>query len=127
MSPQRGVTVDEVRVFALALPRTTEGYVRSRLRLRIGRIVYAGCSADETRLGFAFPREERAGLVAGEPHKFLLPKPSDLQFNWVVARMSELDGTEMRELVLDAWRLVVPKRLAAQVGDDPLEQSATTR
>ena len=43
-----------------------------------------------------------------EPDKFLLPRPSDQRFNWVVVRLAALDTTEMRELVVDAWRLVVP-------------------
>jgi hypothetical protein len=64
-------------------------------------------------MGFGFPKDERAALVASEPHKFQLPRPSDMRYHWVHARMAELDETEMRELVLDAWRMVVPKRVAA--------------
>ena len=35
------------------------------------------------------------------------------RFHWVVARMAELDPDEMRELIIDAWRMVVPKKVAA--------------
>jgi hypothetical protein len=31
----------------------------------------------------------------------------------VLARLAAIDATEMRELVFDAWRMVVPKRVAA--------------
>jgi hypothetical protein len=31
----------------------------------------------------------------------------------VVVRLAEIDRTEMREIVLDAWRMVVPKKVAA--------------
>jgi hypothetical protein len=31
----------------------------------------------------------------------------------VVVRLAAIDATEMRELVLEAWRMVVPKRVAA--------------
>ena len=65
-------------------------------------------------MGFAFPKQERDALVASEPEKFLLPRPSDLRYNWVVARLDELDEDELRELVLDAWRMVVPKTVAAE-------------
>ncbi|HWC36092.1 MAG TPA: hypothetical protein VG650_14880 [Mycobacteriales bacterium] len=102
---------DDVREFAMTLPRTTLGYVRGSARYRIKQIVYAGVSTDEELMGFAFPKAERDGLVAGEPEKFLLPRASDLRFNWVVGRLAAIDVDEMRELVLDAWTMCVPKFL----------------
>lgn len=107
------VTVHEVRSIALSLPRTTEALVRDRVKFRVGRIVYLALSRDETLLGFGFPREERAALVAAEPEKFLMPEPSDERFNWVRVRLDEIDEAELRELVIEAWRMVVPKRVAA--------------
>jgi hypothetical protein len=106
------VTVDDVRGVALTLPRTEEALVRDRVKFRVGRIVYLAFSHDETLMGFAFPREEREGLVSSEPEKFLMPEASDLRYQWAVVRMAAIDGEEMREIVLDAWRMVVPKRVA---------------
>jgi hypothetical protein len=107
------VSVEEIRSYALDLPRTTEGFVRGRLKLRVGRIVYIAFSKDETLMGFAFPREERPLLVQTEPDKFTFPRDSDLRYNWVVVRLAEIDTAEMRQLVFDAWQMVVPKRVAA--------------
>ena len=107
------VTLDEVRSFAIGLPRTTEGFVRGRVKFRIGRIVYLAFSRDETLMGFAFPKEWRDALVESEPDKFTLPRPSDLRYNWVVVRLASIDAAEMQELVLDAWAMVVPKSVAA--------------
>lgn len=107
------VTVEDVRRFAAALPRTSEHLIRDRVKFRVGSIVYVAFSRDETLMGFAFPKEERAALVAAEPGKFLLPSESDLRYNWVVARLSALGPGEMRELVLEAWRMVVPKKVYA--------------
>ena len=109
---QAGITIEDVRAFAIALPRTTEGVVRGCLKFRVGRIVYVAFSADETVMGFAFPREWREWLVESEPDKFMLPSRGDLRYNWVSARMDAIDVAEMRELVLDAWAMVVPKRVA---------------
>jgi hypothetical protein len=62
----------------------------------------------------------RAALVAANPEKFLMPIQSDLRYNWVRVRLAAIDQTEMRELVVDAWRMVVPKRVAAEyLGDHP--------
>ena len=111
------VTVDEVRAFASALERTTEVLIHDRVKFRVGQIVYVAFSRDETEMGFAFPKEEREMLVASDPAKFVMPTGGDLRWNWVVARMEALDAEEMRELVLDAWRMVVPKKIAAKVSD----------
>ena len=89
------VTVEQVRSFALELPRTTEALVRGRVKFRIGRIVYLAFSRDETLMGFAFPKEEREALVASEPNKFLMPKPSEMRYQWVVVRLATLDADEL--------------------------------
>ena len=107
------VTVEDVRALASTLERTTEHLIHDRVKFRVGQIVYVAFSKDETEIGFAFPKEERDALVAGEPDKFRLPRTSDLRFNWVVVRLETIDVEEMRELVLDAWRMVVPKKVAA--------------
>jgi hypothetical protein len=107
------VTVDDVRSLALSLPRTTEAFVRGRVKFRVGRIVYLAFSRDETEMGFAFPKEWREALVESDPDKFMMPGASDLRYNWVLVRLAAIDAVEMRELVLDAWAMVVPKRVAA--------------
>ncbi|MGH2757329.1 MAG: MmcQ/YjbR family DNA-binding protein, partial [Actinomycetota bacterium] len=100
------VTIEEVRRVAMGLPRTYEALVQDRVKFRVGRIVYLAFSRDETLMGFAFPKEEREALIASEPEKFMMPKPSDQRYNWVVVRLTAIDKVEMRELVLDAWRMV---------------------
>jgi hypothetical protein len=107
------ITAAEIREVATALPRTEEKLVRDRVTFRVGRIVFVTISADETSMGFAFPKEERAALIAAEPDKFHMPRPSDERYNWVRAWLAALDRAEMEELVIDAWRMVVPKRVAA--------------
>jgi hypothetical protein len=108
------VTVDDVRAIASDLPRSYEVLVRDRVKFRVGRIVYLAFSRDETVMGFAFPKEERDALIASEPDKFLMPRVSDQRYQWVEARLAALDREELREIVLDAWRMVVPKRVAAE-------------
>ncbi|WP_069160729.1 MmcQ/YjbR family DNA-binding protein [Nocardia altamirensis] len=106
------VTADDVRRIAMSLPRTTEALVRDRVKYRIGRIVYLALSADETRMGFAFPKAERVALVEAEPDKFMMPRPSDERYNWVRVRLAAIDEAELTELIEEAWRMCVPKRVA---------------
>jgi hypothetical protein len=112
------VTIDDVRSVALGLPRSYEALVRDRVKFRVGRIVYLAFARDETLMGFAFPKDEREALMASDPEKFLMPKPADLRYNWVVVRLAAIDEEEMNELVVDAWRMVVPKSVAAAHLDD---------
>jgi hypothetical protein len=109
------VTSDDVRACLEGLPRSYEVFVRGRWKFRVGQIVYIAFSKDETLMGFAFPKEERQMLVETYPEKFMYPRESDMRFNWVVARLDKLPRREMEELVFDAWRMVVPKRVAAEV------------
>ena len=107
------LTIEDVRSLAMTLPRTTEALVRDRVKFRVGRIVWLAFSRDETIMGFAFPRAERAGLVASDPEKFMMPSGGDLRYNWVLVRLAAITEQEMREIVVDAWRMVVPKKVAA--------------
>jgi hypothetical protein len=107
------VTVDDVRAIVRDLPRSYEAVVRGRVKFRVGRIVYLAFSRDETLMGFAFPKEWRDALVETEPEKFVLPRESDLRYNWVVVRLAAIDADELRGLVLDAWSMVVPGSVSA--------------
>src|SRR5690348_1210119 len=110
-------TLDDVRRIAMSLPRTSEHLIGDNVKFRVGRLVYAAVSADEERMGFGFPKEERAALVASEPDKFMMPLRSDERYNWVRARLGVLEVDELRELLIDAWCMVVPKKVAASYLD----------
>lgn len=95
-------------MLAASLPRSSEAVVRDRLKFRIGRIVWLAFSRDESMMGFAYPKEERAALVASAPAVFFLPRPSELRYNWAESRLDGLDDEVARELVVDAWAMCVP-------------------
>jgi len=107
-------TVEDVRAIAMSLPRTSEHLIRDHVKFRVGQIVYASVSPDEEQLGFGFPKEERAALVASRPDTFMMPLPSDERYRWVRARLATLDVDELRELLIDAWCMVMPKTIAAR-------------
>lgn len=102
---------DAVYEFGAALPRTDAVVVHGRRKLRVKSLVYVALSRDETLMGFAFSRLEREALIASAPAVFSLPRESDLRFNWAVARLAGLAEDEARELVFDAWAMVVPRFL----------------
>jgi hypothetical protein len=118
------ITVDDVRRITANLPRSYEVVVRDQIKFRVGQIVFVAFSRDETVMGVGFPKEERAAMVDAEPDKFMLPRESDMRYNWIHVRLDAIDLAELRELVIDAWRMCVPKKVAASlhtVGDDGIE------
>ncbi|MFL6099636.1 MAG: MmcQ/YjbR family DNA-binding protein [Actinomycetales bacterium] len=111
-------TVEAVRDLALSLPRAYEALVRDQVKFRVGQIVFLALSRDETVMGCGFPKEERAAMVAAEPEKYALPSTSDLRYHWIHVRLDAIDDDEMHDLVVDAWRMCVPKGVARAYLDD---------
>lgn len=108
------VDLTDIRAATADLPRSYEVVVRDRIKFRVGRIVYLSVAPDEQTIGIGFPREERAAALAAEPDKFLPPRPSDERYQWIQVRLDAIEYDELRELILDAWTMCVPKKLAAQ-------------
>lgn len=110
-------TIDDVRSITAGLARSYEVCVRDRVKFRVGSVVFLAFSQDERVMGFAFPKQERDGLVSGEPAKFLLPRASDMRYNWVEVRLEAIDIQELRELVEESWAMVVPKKVSSAYFD----------
>ena len=108
------VTVADVQELARTLPRSSEAYVRGRLKFRVGRIVFLSFSKDGSTMGFGFPKEWRAALVEAGPQKFSLPSQSDMRFHWVHVRLEAIDADELRDLVENAWAMCAPKFLVEE-------------
>jgi hypothetical protein len=108
------VTVADVQQLARTLPRSSEAYVRGRLKFRVGRIVFLSFSKDGSTMGCGFPKDWRAALVESEPHKYSMPSESDLRYHWVHVRLDAIDAEEMRDLVENAWAMCAPKFLVEE-------------
>lgn len=53
-----------------------------------------------------------AELVAARPQTFAVA-PYVGRYGWVRVRLPDVDETELRELLVEAWRRTAPKRLIA--------------
>jgi hypothetical protein len=109
--------MNDVCELASTMPRSSQAFVRGRVKFRIGRTVYLSVSRDGEVMGFAFPKEFREALVASEPEKFSLPSAHDMRYHWVHVRLGAIDDEEMRELVEGAWAFCVPKRVAEEYAE----------
>jgi hypothetical protein len=107
------VDLADIRAATDGLPRSYEVLVRDQIKFRVGQIVYLAVAPDELSMGIGFPREERDAAIAAEPDKFFRPVPSDERFRWIRVHLDAIDSDELRELVLEAWRMCVPKKVSA--------------
>jgi len=116
MAVYRGKVVDltDIRAITADLPRSYEVLVRDQIKFRVGQIVYLAIAPDEQTIGIGFPREERAAALATEPDKFLPPRKSDERYRWIQVRLAALEYDELRELILDAWAMCVPKKVRTE-------------
>jgi hypothetical protein len=108
------VTADQVRAFARSLPRSSEAFVRGRVKFRVKRIVFLALSRDGKTMGCGFPREWRAAVVEAEPHKFSFPSVGDMRYQWIHVDLSGIEVDEMEELVENAWAMCVPQSVASE-------------
>jgi hypothetical protein len=108
------VDLADIRAVTADLPRSYEVMVRDQIKYRVGQMVYLALSRDEQTIGIAFPREEREAALAAEPDKFFPPLPRDERFRWIQVRLAALEYDELRELILDAWAMVVPKKVVRE-------------
>ncbi|MEV0284142.1 MULTISPECIES: MmcQ/YjbR family DNA-binding protein [unclassified Kribbella] len=107
------VDLTDIRELTADLPRSYEVLVRDQIKFRVGQLVYLALSRDEKTMGIAFPKEEREAALAAEPHKFFPPRPADERYRWIQVRLEALEYDELRELILDAWAMCVPKKVRA--------------
>jgi hypothetical protein len=94
------------------LPRSYEALVRDCVKFRVGQIVYAAFSRDETIVGFAFPKEEREALVTSEPTSSSCPSHPTCGTHGSRSVSTPSTSTNCGSSV-EAWRMVVRKNVAA--------------
>lgn len=116
---ERVVDLTDIRAITADLPRSYEVLVRDRIKFRVGRIVYLAVAPDEQTIGLGFPREERAAALEAEPEKFLPPRKSDERYQWIELNLAAVEYDELRELILDAWAMCVPKKVRAEYFGEP--------
>ncbi len=110
----RGVTYEQVKQWALALPGTAEVFVEDwgHPTLRVNNKMFASGSAESPTMSVKASTEDQAELIAADPQTYSIA-PYIGRYGWVQVQLSQVDPAEMRELIIEAWRRTAPKRLAA--------------
>lgn len=109
--------IARLRSICLALPEAVEkpfgGHSAPSFRVR--EKLFAMTSEDGGYLTFKAGPGVQEALVSSDPERFFVPKYVGVK-GWAGARLDvEQDWDELAELIEDSYRLIAPKRLAAQV------------
>jgi hypothetical protein len=74
--------------------------------------MFAAMSDDGQQASVKATRQEQAALVAAAPENFGVPAYVG-RHGWVSIQLATVDPTELRELLVEAWRQTAPRRLVA--------------
>lgn len=67
------------------------------------------------RMGLRLSPDEQAALLAEDPQTYQPANGSWGRKGWTIAVLATADTVQLRELITEAWRLVAPKKLLAQL------------
>ena len=112
--PRRGVTYEQVKQWALALPGTAEVFVEDwgHPTLRVNNKMFASGAPESATMTLKASTEDQAELIATDPETYSTA-PYTGRYGWVLVQLSRVDPAELHELIIEAWRRTAPKRLAA--------------
>lgn len=99
------------RAVALSLPEAVEQPHFERASFRVRNRIFATLRDSDGQAVLKLPPEEQAALVAMHPAVYAIT-PWGHQ-GWTSVDLGRADPGELRELIVEAWRGVAPKRLVA--------------
>ena len=111
-------TADELRRVVLSLPEAEERETWGHPTFRVRDKMFATLSDDGRQATVKATREEQAALVAAAPETFGIPAYVG-RHGWVSIQLATVDPTELRELVVEAWRQTAPRRLVTAYDSGP--------
>jgi hypothetical protein len=114
------MTFDDVRRIALALPEAEEVLTWDvDVTFRVKHKIFAIGGDGAERVSIKATPLLQADLLDRDPETFR-SAPYVGRFGWVTVQLDSVDEETLRDLIVGAWRLTAPKRLAATL---PIEES----
>lgn len=113
MTKRKGITPSTVRKLALTLPGVVEGQHFDRPDFRVSGKIFATLRAEWQAVVLRTNSANLDALVSADDETFW----DEWRSRWVGVRLDRVQLLVLRDLVTDAWRLVAPKRLVAELSD----------
>ena len=112
-----GIRASTVRAFALSLPEAEERETWETATFRVRIKIFLMFSERERHAWIKSVHDEQRALIAMDPEAWFAP-PYVGPSGWVGVVLSKADGAEVRELIVEAWRMTAPKRLVDAFDDE---------
>ena len=106
------VTPAQVRKLVSALPESEEKSHFGNPDFRVRNKIFAGLDADGTRGSLKLTPEIQSGVLSARPDAFYPAAGAWGRSGWTHFKLAELELGALSDLLLEAWRLVAPKRLS---------------
>ena len=106
------VSPAQMRKIVATLPETEEKSHFDHPDFRVGNKIFAGLTADEKRATLKLTPESQALLMSARPEAFQPAAGAWGRSGWTYVVLSQVQTAELRELLVEAFGLVAPKRLA---------------
>ena len=104
-----------MRAICLALPETKETLTWGQPHFRVGEKIFAGCGDEKGRAVIGFKLDmDHADAIIQDPRFWRAPYVGHK--GWVsmdASRVDDWDG--VRELILESYRLIAPKKTVARL------------
>lgn len=107
-------TAREFRKLALSLPEAEERVTWGQPTFRVRNRMFALLTGEGESASLKAVREAQAALIGSDSEIFFKPAYVGAH-GWVGVRLALVEAVELRELVIEAWLLTAPKRLAASL------------
>jgi hypothetical protein len=106
-------TFDDVRTIAMALPEAEEILTwETDVTFRVRKKIFAIGGDESESVSIKATPLTQSELIDRDPDAF---RPSAYvgRFGWVTVDLRRIDDDLLRALLVEAWRMTAPKRLAA--------------
>ncbi len=108
-------TWEDVLELGLGLPEAQQSTYYAKPTLKVGGKMFVSFRDGEDVIVCRIEAQEKDFLIRSAPETYFVTPHFDGHPDYVLARLSRLDGDELRELLTEAYLYVAPPALAAAV------------
>jgi hypothetical protein len=106
------VTAEQARTISLSLPEAEEHDHWGKPSFRVRNKIFAVIQEDGVSLVVKTTRDDRTAYTTMDPDVYSVPT-SFSNLNYMIVRLDLISSAEFRDVLVQAWRCVSPKRLIA--------------
>jgi hypothetical protein len=112
------MTATAFRKLALSLPEAHEAPHFERASFRVGKKIFATLTDGGEAMVRVLPPERLFALLSGRPDVFFDFGGWTVRHGSLGVKLAKVDAALMRELLIDSWAKVAPKRARAALSRD---------